>query len=181
MQASYFKLIDIVEKFIYNSVISKVSLIVPVYNVEKYIARCLDYCINQTYSNIEIICINDGSTDGSLSILCEYAKRDKRIKVITQKNGGAGSARNNGIEQASGEYVSFIDSDDWTYLTLYETFVKAISKGKYYEQMRSQLARAYNKGLRPEIARQLAGFKIFEIAMNADLETFKKALSVHAR
>ena len=91
----------------------KISVIIPVYNVEKYLARCLDSVIAQTFSDIEIICINDGSTDNSAEILSEYAKKDKRIKIITQENSGLSIARNVGLEHISGQYVCFIDSDDW--------------------------------------------------------------------
>ena len=91
----------------------KVSVIIPVYNVEKYLRECLDSVINQTLKDIEIICIDDGSTDSSLSILKEYAKKDKRIKIIKQKNLGAGAARNKGIKIAKGEFVIFLDSDDY--------------------------------------------------------------------
>ena len=94
-----------------NNVI--VSIIVPVYNVEKYLARCLDSLIAQSFYDIEILCINDGSTDGSLAILEEYAQKDDRIRIITKKNGGLSSARNVGIENARGAYICFIDSDDW--------------------------------------------------------------------
>lgn len=91
----------------------KVSIIVPVYNVEKYLKRCLDSLVNQTLNDIEIICINDGSTDDSLDILNEYAKRDERIVVINQENSGQSVARNKGIDVAKGEYIGFVDSDDW--------------------------------------------------------------------
>lgn len=91
----------------------RVSIIVPIYNVEKYLARCLDSLVNQTFNDIEIIAINDGSTDNSLNILNDYAKRDKRIKVINKKNEGLSNARNTGILQCNGEYVMFVDSDDW--------------------------------------------------------------------
>ena len=86
----------------------KVSVIIPVYNVEKYLRECLDSVINQTLSDIEIICINDGSTDNSLEILKEYAENDSRIKIITQENQGQGVARNNAIEAAQGEYLVFV-------------------------------------------------------------------------
>lgn len=89
-----------------------ISVVVPIYNVEKYLPRCLNSIIHQTYKNIEIILINDGSTDNSLSICEEYAKIDKRIKIITQKNGGLSSARNTGIEYSHGQYITFVDSDD---------------------------------------------------------------------
>ena len=90
----------------------KVSVIIPVYNVEKYLGPCLDSILGQTLNNIEVICVDDGSTDRSLDILREYEKRDARVKVLTQPNTNAGAARNKGIQQARGEYLSFLDSDD---------------------------------------------------------------------
>ena len=91
----------------------KISIIIPVYNVEKYLAECLDSLINQTLKDIEILCIDDGSKDNSLEILNEYAAKDDRIKVFAQKNSGPGAARNLGIQHAKGEYLTFVDSDDW--------------------------------------------------------------------
>ena len=91
----------------------KVSVIVPVYNTEKYLYECLDSLINQTLKDIEIICIDDGSTDNSLKILNEYAKKDRRIKVFTQENCGQGAARNKGMDFACGEFIYFMDSDDY--------------------------------------------------------------------
>lgn len=91
----------------------KVSVIIPVYNVENYLRQCLDSVVNQTLREIEIICVNDSSTDGSLAILEEYAQKDDRIQVITQPNAGAGAARNRGMDLAKGEYLSFLDSDDF--------------------------------------------------------------------
>ena len=91
---------------------SKVSIIIPIYNHEKYLRECLDSVVNQTMNDIEIICINDGSTDGSLDILKEYAAQDDRIKVIDKENTGVGPSRNVGLECVSGEYVMFLDSDD---------------------------------------------------------------------
>ncbi len=90
----------------------KVSVIVPVYNTEEYLPKCLESLLNQTEKDIEIICVNDSSTDGSLSILKKYAKRDKRLKYFTVPNGGAGAARNRGLEKATGEFIYFFDSDD---------------------------------------------------------------------
>lgn len=90
----------------------KVSVIIPVYNVEKYLRECLDSVVNQTLKDIEIICINDGSTDNSLQILEEYTQKDNRIKIIDKKNEGVGKARNDGIKKAQGEFVCFIDPDD---------------------------------------------------------------------
>lgn len=97
-----------------------ISAIIPVYNSEKYIKKCVDSLINQTLKNIEIILINDGSSDDSLRILRQYEKRDERIVVIDQKNNGPSSARNKGIDIAKGEYISFIDSDDWVDETMFE-------------------------------------------------------------
>ena len=106
----------------------KVSVIIPVYNVEKYLPKCLDSVVNQTLKDIEIICINDGSTDNSPTILKNYAANDKRIKIINQKNAGQGTARNNGIKQASGAYLYFVDSDDWIDETCLEKLYKRISE-----------------------------------------------------
>ncbi|MDD3053776.1 MAG: glycosyltransferase family 2 protein [Endomicrobiaceae bacterium] len=91
----------------------KISIIVPVYNVEKYLRQCLDSILSQTFKNFECICINDGSLDSSLSILKEYSEIDKRIKIISQENKGLSVTRNVGIKQSSGKYITFIDSDDW--------------------------------------------------------------------
>lgn len=98
----------------------KVSVIVPIYNVEKYVGKCIESIINQTLKEIEIILVDDGSTDKSGKIADDYAKLDKRIKVIHQDNLGQGKARNRGIDIAVGEYIGFIDSDDWADLNMYE-------------------------------------------------------------
>ncbi|MDO4583385.1 MAG: glycosyltransferase family 2 protein [Planctomycetia bacterium] len=98
----------------------KVSIIIPVYNVEKYLRQCLDSARNQTMREIEILCVNDGSTDSSGAILDEYATVDSRFVVIHQENAGQSAARNRGLELAQGEYVAFLDSDDWYDLTLCE-------------------------------------------------------------
>lgn len=89
-----------------------VSIVVPVYNAEAYLASCLDSILNQRYKNFEVIIVNDGSTDASLGICESYCGRDERIKVITTTNGGASSARNYGIESAAGEWIAFVDADD---------------------------------------------------------------------
>jgi glycosyltransferase involved in cell wall biosynthesis len=105
------------------------SLIIPVYNVEKYLANCLDSCINQTFTDIEIICINDCSPDKCSIILDEYAKKDSRIKIIThEKNKCLGGARNTGIAVATGEYSWFIDSDDMIPLDACELLFSIINK-----------------------------------------------------
>jgi glycosyltransferase involved in cell wall biosynthesis len=98
-----------------------ISVIIPVYQVEAYLRRCLDSVINQTLREIEIICINDASPDGSLQILEEYAAKDNRIKIITfEQNKGVSVARNTGVEMAQGKYIGFVDSDDYVDLDFYE-------------------------------------------------------------
>ena len=117
------RIIEIIKskKYIENP---KISVIIPVYNVEKFLRECLDSVVNQTMKDIEIICINDGSTDGSLDILKEYATKDDRIIVVNQTNGFAGSARNSGLKIARGEYIQFVDSDDYLELNACETAYK---------------------------------------------------------
>ncbi|MBK5721745.1 glycosyltransferase family 2 protein [Dysgonomonas sp. Marseille-P4677] len=97
-----------------------ISIIVPVYNAECCLSACLDSLLGQTYCNIEVICVNDGSPDKSNSILSDYLKRDQRLKVITQDNRGIASARNRAIKEAQGEWIMFVDSDDWIELTTCE-------------------------------------------------------------
>lgn len=101
-----------------------ISIIIPVYNSEKYLVCCLEHIINQTYQNIEIILIDDGSKDGSSKICDEYARKDKRIKVIHKQNNGAAAARNTGLDIASGEYIAFVDSDDYIELNMYQEMMK---------------------------------------------------------
>lgn len=98
----------------------KLSVIVPIYNVEKHLSRCLKSLINQTFKDIEIICVNDGSTDNSLEILSEYAQEDKRIKIISKNNSGPADSRGCGLAKSEGEFISFIDSDDWIEPNTYE-------------------------------------------------------------
>jgi glycosyltransferase involved in cell wall biosynthesis len=101
-----------------------------VYNTEEYLKQCLDSVCNQTLKDIEIICVNDGSTDGSLDILKEYANKDNRIIIIDQKNEGAGVARNKGMEIAKGQYIAFVDSDDWIDLSYYEELYASAESNK---------------------------------------------------
>lgn len=101
-----------------------ISVIIPVYNVEQYLSRCIDSVINQTYTNLEIILIDDGSPDSCGKICDEYAQKDNRIKVIHKENGGLSSARNAGIDEASGVYLSFVDSDDY----INEQFIEKLYK-----------------------------------------------------
>ncbi len=106
----------------------KVSVIIPVYNIEKYLSRCLDSIINQTYKNLEIICVNDGSTDNSLNILEHYKKLDDRLIIISTKNSGQGAARNTGLEYATGKYTMFADSDDYMSSNMVENLVNCIEE-----------------------------------------------------
>jgi Glycosyltransferases involved in cell wall biogenesis len=99
----------------------KVSIVIPVYNVSMYLKECMDSVINQTLKDIEIICVNDGSTDNSLDILNEYALKDKRIKIISKPNSGYGHTMNIGIDNASGEYIGIVEPDDYVELEMYET------------------------------------------------------------
>ena len=105
----------------------KISVIVPVYNVEQYLERCVDSIINQTYTNLEIILVNDGSTDNSGKLCDELAKKDERIRVIHKENGGLSDARNRGIEEAESDLVGFIDSDDYIDNDMYEILLKNLN------------------------------------------------------
>ncbi|MDO5852291.1 MAG: glycosyltransferase [Methanobacteriaceae archaeon] len=106
----------------------KVSIIVPMYGVEQYVEKCIESLLNQTLKEIEIILVDDGSPDRSGEIAEEYAKKDRRIKVVHQRNAGLGPARNSGVKVATGEYIGFVDSDDWAncemFVRLYEAAVK---------------------------------------------------------
>lgn len=106
---------------------SKISVIIPVYNVEKYLKQCLDSVISQSYSNLEIILINDGSNDSSLSICREYEIIDERVVVINKKNGGLSDARNVGLDIATGNYIFFLDSDDFLDKKLLELLINQFS------------------------------------------------------
>lgn len=107
---------------------ANISVIIPVYNVEKYLSECLDSVVNQTYKNLQIILVDDGSTDFSGKICDEYAEKDNRITVVHQKNAGAGAAKNTGLELIDGEYFSIIDSDDYIELDMYKKMVKSLEK-----------------------------------------------------
>lgn len=104
----------------------KVSVIVPVYNVEKWVARCIESILKQTFNNFEILLVNDGSTDNSLKICNEYQKVDSRINIINKKNGGLSDARNTGIKNAKGKYLIFIDSDDYVEKDYIEYLLNAV-------------------------------------------------------
>ena len=107
-----------------------VSILVPVYNVEAYLSQCLDSLINQTYNNLQIVLIDDGSKDNSWSIMQDYATKDNRIEIYHQENAGVATTRNNLLEKIKGEYVLFVDSDDWIELDMVEFLInKAINEG----------------------------------------------------
>lgn len=101
----------------------KLSIIIPVYNVEQYLPKCLDSILNQSFKDLEVICVNDGSTDNSLDILKEYKSKDNRVVILDKENEGSGVARNCAIDIAKGEYIYFVDSDDWLEDNALETMI----------------------------------------------------------
>ena len=107
---------------------SKISIIIPMYNAKEYIARCLESVINQSFNNIEIIIVNDGSTDKSLEICRKYAEVDERIVILNKENNGVSVARNQGMNVATGEYIMFVDSDDWIDESMCQDLYKRISE-----------------------------------------------------
>ena len=110
---------------------SLISIIVPVYNVEKYLERCINSLISQTYNNIEILLIDDGSTDKSGKIIDEMCLKDDRLKVFHKKNGGVSSARNYGLKKSNGKFVTFVDSDDYVDKDYIKVLAKYQSEGDY--------------------------------------------------
>ena len=106
----------------------KVSIIIPVYNVDEYLVECMDSVIGQTLKEIEIICVNDGSTDQSLNILKQYQNRDDRIILIDKENGGYGQAMNQGLERVTGEYIGIVEPDDYVPMNMYEELYKIASE-----------------------------------------------------
>lgn len=132
---------------------TKISVVVPVYNVEKYLKECIDSIINQTLEDIEVICVNDGSTDSSLEILNDYAKKDSRIIVINKSNSGYGHTMNMGLNAATGEYIGIIESDDFADKNMFENLYKLakeydadIVKGDWYNYWsKNKFARKNNR------------------------------------
>ena len=183
---------EIVECELNNEKI-KVSVIIPVYNVESYLRECLDSIIYQSLTNIEIICINDGSTDNSLQILNEYKDKDDRISIINQKNKGLGAARNVGLAHSNGEFIYFIDSDDYLELTaLEELYDLAIEKSldlilfkliNFHDETGEKFQTNYYDMifLRDLVENNVFNFRdvkdvLFEIAVSAPGKLFKKEL-----
>ena len=104
----------------------KVSVIVPVYNMEKYLSRCVDSILAQTYKNLEVILVDDGSKDSSPAICDQYSERDSRVKVVHKENGGLSSARNAGLDVATGDYIGFVDSDDYISPEMYSVLCQCL-------------------------------------------------------
>lgn len=103
-----------------------ISVIIPVYNTAEYLPRCLDSILNNTYKHLEILCFNDGSKDNSLEVLNGYAAKDPRVRVIDQENAGVSAARNRGLDEAEGEYIAFVDSDDWVHRQYFEVLLNTV-------------------------------------------------------
>lgn len=147
---------------------NKISVIIPVYNAEKYLDRCIDSIINQTYKNIEIILVNDGSKDNSLNICKKYQKLDKRIKLINKKNEGVSIARNKGIEIATGEYLYFCDADDYLDIHALEYYYKEIQNSDliisdYYivnENKNIKKSNSFPKNIRIDTIKEIDNLKI---------------------
>lgn len=151
----------------------KASIIVPVYNAEKYLSHCIESLIKQTYKNIEIILINDGSTDGSLKICERYAERDNRIKIHSIKNSGVSTARNIGISLATGSYITFVDSDDWAEPNMIEFAMTKIKETESDIVVWSCYKNYYNEEIR--ISMIPGGDRVF--SNNKDILYLK---SIHA-
>ncbi len=144
-----------------------ISVIIPIYNVQDFLPECIDSIIHQTYKNIEIILVDDGSTDKSGKIADEYARKDKRIKVIHKKNGGQGSARNEGLKIASGDYIGFVDGDDFVDKNYYKNLIDACdnddiiitnAKVKYHSE--KDLIKAKNKNNKKDLSSDKAKEKL---------------------
>lgn len=153
----------------------EISIIVPVYNVEKYLKRCIDSILNQSFENFELILVDDGSTDNSGKIVDEYEGIDKRIRVIHKENGGQGSARNRGLDIAKGNYIGFVDSDDWIhrdmYKILYENITKynaEISQINHYPSnnyMKDDYIKEYNVEVVDNVLKEFGNCTSFELLL----------------
>ena len=127
-----------------KEVIFLISVVVPIYNVEDYLVECIESILNQTYTEFELILVNDGSTDNSLEICNQYSKKDDRIKIVNKKNGGLSDARNAGIDVAKGEYIIFIDSDDFINKNMFKIMFD-IAKSKNADIVQCNYKEFYNK------------------------------------
>ncbi len=142
--------------------INMISVVIPVYNKEEYLRRCIDSVLGQSYADLELLLVDDGSVDGSLAICREYEKKDSRVRVFEKENGGASSARNMGIREAAGEYIGFVDGDDWIEKDMYENLLRALEKDK-------------NKKDHPHVA------QLMSMDHAQDLTVIKEALSESGR
>lgn len=136
-----------------------VTVIVPVYKVEQYLDKCIDSLVNQTYQNLEIMLIDDGSPDNCPQMCDEWAKKDKRIKVIHKENGGQCSARNLALDQCKGDYICFVDSDDWVELNYVECLYKALIENDADISL-CQLTEVYEDNRQPKLINNLNEYKI---------------------
>ncbi len=150
---------------------NRISIIIPVYNVEKYIRRCLDSVLNQTYSNYEVLIVDDGSTDSSADIAREYEVIDSRFNVLNKENGGQGSARNYALDNISGNYISFIDSDDWVHPEFLERLITSI-KEEHADVAMCNVQRVWDKGA---ISKKVVGNCTSQVV--EDIEEFLKTAS----
>ena len=166
----------------------KVSVIVPIYNVEEYLEECLDSIVNQTFEDMEIICINDGSTDSSLDIINKYADNDSRIKIINQQNKGVSEARNAGLDLASGEYVYCIDSDDYLKpnaikelyeLAINENLDMIIFKINNFYHETGEISEEKDRYYKIEFLDEIIGDKVFSHEDLPSKEIFKIPTVVH--
>lgn len=154
----------------------KISVIIPIYNVEEYLEKCLNSVINQTYKNLEIILIDDGSTDKSGEICDKYAKKDKRIIVIHKENSGVADARNRGLKIATGEYFGFVDSDDYIELDMFETLYNLQEKNNadisivsFYEIYNEKIISVRDSGKFTEYTKTGA---LKELLMDRDIQSY---------
>lgn len=155
----------------------KISVIIPIYNREKYITQCIKSIMKQSFKNIEIICVNDGSTDSSLKILEELQKKDKRIVIIDKKNSGVCSARNIGLEKAKGNYILFVDGDDWIEPTCIEECYNKVTKFNL-DMVSFGFIKKYTDNSKNEITMDLVEFKENDIISGK--EYFKNLLNFKA-
>lgn len=132
---------------------NKISIIIPIYNTKNELKKCLDSICNQTYKDLEIICVDDGSTDGSEKILDDYSKQDCRIKLIHKENGGESSARNVGLKMATGQYIGFMDCDDWIETDMYQLLMEYMEQynvdivaASWFKEEKDKSIRVSNNG-----------------------------------
>lgn len=128
----------------------EISIIVPVYNAEKYLGHCIESILAQTFTDFELLLINDGSSDSSGLICDEYARKDQRVKVYHKKNGGVSTARNLGLEKSRGKYITFSDSDDFLFNTAFQTYIDAFSKDSNIDVVKTGYYQEYANGNPPQ-------------------------------